>query len=146
MEARRPSKPPSLADRVRRFFDGKAPPGADRLAALEGECEELRHRVSEADERGRARSELFMSLQSQYSVEHFELQESMRNLKIERMRNAGMFADRDIVLRRAKALQARIRSLKERLRRHETVEDEHFDDAPIVIENKGTDQGAGPGS
>lgn len=56
----------------------------------------------------------------------------MRNLKIERMRNAGAFGDREIMRGKYRDLQARIRELKERLRRYESVEDEYFDDAEIV--------------
>ena len=56
----------------------------------------------------------------------------MRNLKIERLRNAGAFADRDIIFQRAKELQARIERLKGRLRKYENIEDLLFDSAPIV--------------
>lgn len=78
------------------------------------------------------RSGRLYELERHYAAEHFELVESMRNLKIERLRNAGAFADRDIILRRAKDLQARIAELKERLGKYEQVEDRLFDRAPIV--------------
>ena len=87
---------------------------------LTRQCTELRERLYE--------------LQQQYSSEHFELQTCMRDLQTERLRNAGAYATLDITLERARALQARIADLKERLRRHETVEDEHFDSAPIRLE------------
>jgi len=63
----------------------------------------------------------------------------MRNLNIERMRNAGMFADRDIVLSRAKLLQRRIAELKERLGKYEPVDEQAFDRDPIVRENESQD-------
>ncbi|HEX4014890.1 MAG TPA: hypothetical protein VHX17_13520 [Candidatus Cybelea sp.] len=128
------------------MVDRDAAVDADRIADLEAECEQLRKRLHDSDERGRSRSELLYALQSQYASEHFALQESMRNLKIERMRNAGMFAERDIVISRAGKMQARIRSLKRRLGAHEAVEDEHFDDAPIVIDNAAPDRGGAAGT
>jgi hypothetical protein len=146
VKARSPAKSRSLIDRIRRMLDRKAATDAALIAALELECEQLRSRLHDSDERGRSRSELLYSLQSQYSVEHFQLQESMRNLKIERMRNAGMFADREILIGRARKMQLRIRSLKQRLAKHEAVEDQHFDDAPIVIDNAGAGQGGREGS
>lgn len=78
---------------------------------------------------------MLYELQQHYSTEHFGLQESMRNLKIERMRNAGVFADRDILIARAKKLQQRIEDLKGRLRKYESVEDQAFDQEPIIREN-----------
>lgn len=95
-------------------------------------CKQLEERLRWCDEQLRSRSELLYSLQQHYSSEHFELHESMRNLKIERMRNAGAFGDREIMRGKYRDLQARIRELKERLRRYESVEDEYFDDAEIV--------------
>jgi uncharacterized coiled-coil protein SlyX len=114
-------------------------PSADRIALvaeLRARCEDLEKRLKWSDEKLRERNDVLYELQQQYSVEHFGLQDSMRNLKIERMRNAGMFADRDIVIARAKALQARIRELKERLAKYESVEDRPFDREPIVRENE----------
>jgi chromosome segregation ATPase len=105
---------------------------SERIAELETRCQTLEERLKWCDEHLRERSELLYNLQQHYSSEHFDLQESMRNLNIERMRNAGAYADREIVLTRATDLQARIHALKERLRKHEPVEDLYFDDAPIV--------------
>ncbi|MFY9739888.1 MAG: hypothetical protein WAK11_12695 [Candidatus Cybelea sp.] len=102
----------------------------------EARCHDLEERLRSSEERLRQRSEMLYELQKHYSVEHFSLHESMRNLGIERMRNAGMFADRDIVLSRAQLLQRRILELKERLRKYESVEDQIFDQQPIVIEDK----------
>jgi hypothetical protein len=103
-----------------------------QVAELEVRCRDLEERLKLSEERLRERSGLLYELQRQYASEHFGLQESMRNLKIERLRNAGIFADRDILLQRAKELQLRISSLKERLRKYEQVEDLLFDDAPIA--------------
>lgn len=72
-------------------------------------------------------------LQKLYSAEHFELQRVMRELATERKRNAGAYAGVDILLQRARALQARIAELKARLRKHEDVEDLLADSAPIAI-------------
>ena len=82
---------------------------------------DLRHRLYE--------------LQQQYASEHFALQESMRNLKIERMRNSGAYGFLETTLERARRLQTRIALLKERLRRYESVDDEYFDTEPILIED-----------
>ncbi len=107
---------------------------ADRtlIATLQDRCRDLEERLRWSDEQLKKRSGRLYELERQYAFEHFELQQSMRNLKIERLRNAGVFADRDIILRRAKELQARIIELKKRLRNYEDVEDVHFDEAPIV--------------
>ncbi len=51
----------------------------------------------------------------------------MRNLKIERMRNAGALADRDLLLSRVTVLQERVQELKRRLRGHEPVDDRDCD-------------------
>jgi len=105
----------------------------DRLAEeLARRCNELEERVRSLNETLKARSGRMYDLERQYASEHFELQESMRNLKIERMRNAGAFADREIILDRARLLQARIAELKVRLQKHEQVEDLLFDTEPIV--------------
>lgn len=104
------------------------------IAELEDRCRDLEERLRRSDEQLKKRSGRLYELERQYAFEHFELQQSMRNLKIERLRNAGIFADRDIILRRAKELQARIVELKKRLRNYEDVEDVHFDEAPIVAD------------
>jgi hypothetical protein len=70
-------------------------------------------------------------LQKLYASEHFKLQEAMRDLATERRRNAGAYAGVEILVRRARDLQARIAELKERLRRHESVDDSYIDTAPI---------------
>lgn len=105
-----------------------------QLAELQDRCRDLEERLKLSEERLRDRSGLLYELQRQYASEHFDLQESMRNLKIERLRNAGAFADREILLQRARELQLRISSLKGRLSKHEPVEDLLFDDAPIVAD------------
>jgi HPt (histidine-containing phosphotransfer) domain-containing protein len=112
----------------------QADSGADtaRFAELQARCEDLEQRLRSSDQKLKERSELLYELQQQYSSEHFGLQESMRNLKIERMRNAGAFADRDILIARSNLLAQRIGELKERLRRYEAVEDRPFDSEPIV--------------
>lgn len=79
-------------------------------------------------------TERLYELQQHYSSEHFELQQCMRELKTERFRNAGAYSALDLTLKRARALQGRIADLKRRLQRHEAVEDEHFDSAPIRLE------------
>lgn len=105
---------------------------AAKIAELENRCRDLDERLRWADDKLRERSGRLYEIERHYAAEHFELQESMRNLKIERLRNAGAFADRDIILKRAKELQERIARLKERLRKYEKVEDLLFDTAPIV--------------
>jgi chromosome segregation ATPase len=107
-----------------------------RIAALEKRCRDLEERLHWCDEQLKERSGRLYEIERQYSSEHFQLQESMRNLNIERMRNAGTFADRDVILGRAKDLRSRIRELKSRLRKHEHVEDLFFDEAPIVVDEK----------
>jgi hypothetical protein len=79
------------------------------------------------------RAQRFYELQKLYAAEHFELQRVMRELATERKRNAGAYAGVDILLQRAKRLQARIAELKARLRQHEPVDDDFFDSAPIAI-------------
>jgi hypothetical protein len=110
-------------------------------AATAGDPKALYARIAELEERLRSseatvreRSETLYVLQRQYSSEHFDYAESMRNLNIERMRNAGAYAAQDIMLSRYKSLQARLAELKGRLRVYEHVDDLHEDDAPIVIE------------
>ncbi len=72
-------------------------------------------------------------LQRLYASEHFKLQEAMRDLATERRRNAGAYAGVEILLQRARDLQARIAELKARLRKHESVDDLHMDTAPIAV-------------
>ncbi|MGH7662048.1 MAG: hypothetical protein ACRENA_14180 [Vulcanimicrobiaceae bacterium] len=96
---------------------------------------ELEERLRTSEAQLRERTEALYTLQRQYSSEHFELAESMRNLKIERMRNAGAYAAQDVIVDRYQRLQARIEELKRRLRQHEAVEDQHEDTAPVVIED-----------
>jgi hypothetical protein len=103
-------------------------------AELQDRCRDLEERLRRSDEQLKKRSGRLYELERQYAFEHFELQQSMRNLKIERLRNAGIFAERDIILRRAKELQGRIIELKKRLRNYEGVEDVLFDEAPIVAD------------
>jgi len=110
-------------------------------AELQRECADLRIRLSDSEARLAARSALLYDVQQHYSSEHFELQKQMRDLKTEKMRNAGAYATLETTLERARALQERIRSLKDRLRRYEAVEDEHFDTAPILIEQPRDDEG-----
>lgn len=105
----------------------EAPPLHEEMRALE-------ERLRACESQLRERTEALYAMQRQYSAEHFELAESMRNLKIERMRNAGAYAAQDVVLERYRRLQARTEELKRRLRQYETVHDLHEDSAPIVIE------------
>lgn len=106
----------------------------DDPSALHAQIADLDGRLRLSEAAVRERSESLYALQRQYASEHFEYAESMRNLNIERMRNAGAYAARDIMLSRYRSLQARIAELKRRLRTHELVEDMHEDDAPIVVE------------
>jgi chromosome segregation ATPase len=106
----------------------------DRIAVLEARCRDLQERLESSDAKLKAHNERLYELQKHYASEHFSLQESMREAKTERLRNAGLFADREIILSRAEALQSRIADLKSRLRRYEEVDDALFDDAPIVVE------------
>ncbi len=108
---------------------------ADQVAELQERCRDLEARLQWANEKLQERSGRLYEIERHYASEHFELQESMRKLKTERMRNAGAFAGREVILGRAKELQARIAELKTRLRQHETVEDLFFDDAAIVLDD-----------
>lgn len=112
-----------------------SPAGDNELEALRERCADLESRLRQSEAQLRERTERLYALQQQYSSEHFSLHESARNLKIERMRNAGAYAATDVVLGRARALQHRIACLKERLRRYESVEDEEFDSGPLVIDS-----------
>ena len=95
---------------------------------------DLAERLRVSEQHLRERSELLYELQKHYASEHFKLQESMRELDHERMRNAGAYSQLDTVLKRARDLQARVAELKVRLRSFEPVDDAHFDTAPILIE------------
>lgn len=121
-----------------------APVGEETIdrTNLEEECADLRTRLTDSEARLEARTSLLYNLQQQYSSEHFDLQKCMRDLKTEEMRNAGAYASLETTLGRARALQRRISHLKERLRKYETVEDEHFDSAPIRIEQPRADEGS----
>ena len=104
---------------------------AAQVTELENRCREP-EAIAGSTEKVQERSGRLYELERHYASEHFELAKSMRNLKMERLRNAGAFADRDIILQRAKDLQARIAGLKDRLSKYEEVEDRFFDRAPIV--------------
>ena len=110
----------------------------DDVEALRLERDALAQNLAASEARLRERSELLYETQQQYSSEHFEFQRCMRDLKIERLRNAGAFASLETTMSRARELQARIRALKARLRHYETVGDEHFDETPIRIEQPET--------
>jgi hypothetical protein len=107
--------------------------------ALQRECSDLATRLAEKEGLLRERGEALYALQQHYASEHFELQRCMRDLKIERMRNAGAFGALSTTMERARALQARIGKLKDRLRQFEPVEDEHFDTEPIRIQEPKAD-------
>jgi chromosome segregation ATPase len=111
------------------------------VATLEQQYAGLSERLFAAEQRLIERSELLYELQQLYSSEHFALQESMRDLKIERMRNAGAYAQLNTTMERARALQARVADLKTRLRRHEAVDDAEFDAKPILIEQDAAHDG-----
>ena|SRR5579863_5855501 len=102
--------------------------------ALRARIAELEERLRSSEATVRERSETLYTLRRQYSTEHFGYAESVRNLNIERMRNAGAYAAQDIMLSRYQSLQARIAELKRRLRTHEHVDDLYEDDAPIVLD------------
>ena len=104
-------------------------PASFRSAAeLEERLDDLKRRLGETDRHLRDAGDTLYRLQQRYSSEHFDFQETMRNLKIERMRNAGIRAARDVVLRRCGALAQRAAGLKARLRRYEDVSSEEIDD------------------
>ena len=104
------------------------PEEPESAEALEARRKELEQTLNEADRDLRERSDALYGLQQRYSSEHFDLQESMRNLKIERLRNAGIQAAHDIVVQRYNALRERIADLQARLRCYEDVEDDDTDD------------------
>jgi len=101
------------------------------MGELEKKCRDLEARLRWADEKLKERSGRMYEIEKHYASEHFELQESMRELRNERMRLAGVLADRKLLAERAKQLQARIGDLKERLRKYEPVEDSFFDSVAI---------------
>ena len=109
-------------------------PSRDRIIELEARCVDLEERLRGSDSTLRERTQLLYDLKRQYATEHFTLYESVRDLNIERLRNAGAYTSRDTILKRARDLQARIGDLKQRLRVHESVDDLYFDQAPVVIE------------
>jgi shikimate kinase len=108
----------------------------DELVALRASNRDLLERVAWLDGRLRTIVERLYSVEQQYSVEHFKLAESLRDLRDERMRLAAAAADRVIILSRAAELQTRIQNLKRRLSAHESVETEVLDDAPVVDDSK----------
>lgn len=101
------------------------------VEALEARRQDLEQTLKEADHKLRETGDAFYGLQQRYSSEHFDLQEAMCNLKIERLRNAGVQAAHDIVLRRYGMLHERIADLKARLQNYEHVVDEDVDDATM---------------
>lgn len=107
------------------------PEEPESIEALEASRQELEQMLKEADHNLRETGDVFYSLQQRYSSEHFDLQEAMRNLKIERLRNAGIQAAQDIVLHRYGLLRERVSDLKVRLRNYEDVVDEEIDEATI---------------
>ncbi|MHB8146824.1 MAG: hypothetical protein ACYDGM_06115 [Vulcanimicrobiaceae bacterium] len=117
------------------FFQGSAEYlGPKDIQQAEcGRSPDLDERLAQCERIIKERGALLYDVQQQYASEHFKLREAMRDLKTERMRNAGLFGDRDAILERADMLLRRIADLKARLERHEPVEDEWFDDQPIVL-------------
>jgi hypothetical protein len=111
----------------------------DSAATRCARCAELERRLHWCDQQLRERTERLYALEQQYSKEHFTLYESLRDLKTERLRNAGAYSSLDTILARAKELQERIRDLKVRLRRYEDVEDRLFESEPIFIETGRTE-------
>jgi hypothetical protein len=113
----------------------------EKAVATDEDPQLLRSRIAELEERlrwsqatVRERGEALHALLRQYFSEHADYAESMRDLNIERMRNAGAYAAQDIVISRYQPLQARIAELRVRLRAHEHVDNLHEDDAPIVLD------------
>jgi chromosome segregation ATPase len=122
------------AARARREAEKALEEARKELQRIEAERNDLRRRLNESERALRERSEALYEVQRHYSTEHFELQQSMRELDTERLRNAGAYGMLRITLERARALQRRIAALKERLCEYESVDDEHFDTAPILDE------------
>jgi chromosome segregation ATPase len=105
------------------------PEEPESIETLEARRQALEQTLGEADHRLRETSEVLYGLQQRYASEHFELQEAMRNLKIERLRNAGIHAAHAIVLHRYGVLRERVADLKARLQNYEQVDYEDIDDA-----------------
>lgn len=127
-----------LPQRVRGWLvDLLTPPEASELAeqldVAQNRVGELEEHLAESERHLRERTELLYDLQRQYSSEHFNYQETLRNLKIEEMRRSGATADRDVMLGRFKLLQTRIAELRERLGHYEDVPEEWIDTTPIVL-------------
>jgi chromosome segregation ATPase len=57
---------------------------SDALGELHRRCADLQERLQWCDQQLRERTEKLYDLQRQYSTEHFNLYESMRDLKTER--------------------------------------------------------------
>ena len=118
----------------------------EEVALLQERCANTEKLLQESDGRAKERSELLYDLQRVSSSEHFRLHEAMRNLNIERMRNAGAFADRDVILDRAHQLQKRIGDLKKRLSKYESVEGMLFDEGPVIVSDTHPDSIASEGA
>lgn len=103
------------------------------MSSSEQKCHDLERALEEERKLSRARAQQLYELQKIYSSEHFALQRSMRDLGAERMRNAGAYSGVEILLQRARELQARIAELKARLRAHESVDDLRIDTAALAI-------------
>ncbi len=95
---------------------------------------DLSDRLRVSEQRLKERSERLYELQQLYSSEHFALQKCMRDLKTERLRNAGAYGQLENVIDRMRELQVRIAELKVRLRRYESVEDTYLDTESIRVE------------
>ncbi|MDE2482060.1 MAG: hypothetical protein KGN02_07710 [bacterium] len=104
---------------------------SDCKQAMRPADEETLERLHALQREHAERGSMLYALEQQYSVEHFKLYECMRDLKTERMRNAGAYGMLELTMQSARQLQVRIGTLKERLRAYETVEDEYFDTQPI---------------
>lgn len=107
----------------------------DAVAELRARCDDLHRRIVWCREKMNERSSALADLQSQYEDEHARLQQSLNDLHGERVRNTGLFLNRDLAISQAKLLQARVGQLKERLAKYEEVADGPFDRVPIVLEN-----------
>jgi chromosome segregation ATPase len=126
-----------LGDWLRAFLGADS--GRASLESMRHELRQLRvlnydleERLAWSDARLKAIVDRQYAIEQQFSVEHFELSESRRNLRDESLRLAAALADRSIILARAGTLQARISDLKQRLARYEAVDDSFFDEAPLA--------------
>lgn len=124
-----------LLQGLRRRSAADSGASAEAFTELQARCADLEERLHWCDQQLRERSDKLYALQQRYSTEHFSLYESMRDLKTERLRNAGAYASLDNILARATQLQERIEQLKSRLRQYEHVDDLYFDTEPIFIED-----------